>query len=240
MVIQDVAQEGPIPLPDMDKAIVSFGESLEHANKINAGINSSSQAALQTGTDTNELNIQDLNDKMRKDGEPHYERYENSESTNLSGLKINTNLKYSERLPEDGTGNISLHSVTSISPNSIEETDPQSVPLINNELNDFSATNWANQVESFQIDNEPSHGEDQKSSPFIEGNLVYNSTAAINEANNKVNYNYQEILSFVSNSWQQVEKELTSGAGKYYYSKSVSNNKNNSSIAKLNNNVQKH
>ena len=237
MVIQDMAQDGPIPLPDMDKAIVSFGESLEHANKMDYGINSSSQAAHQTsGTDSNELNIQDPNDNMRRDGETHYESYENSESVNLSGLSINTNLKYSE----DGTGNISSHSVTSISPNSIEENDPHNVPL-NNELNDFSATNWAHQVESFQIENEQSHGEDQQSSPFIEGNLVYNSTAAINEANNKVNYNYQEILSFVSNSWQQVEKELTSGApGKYYYSKSVSNNKNNSSIAKLNNNLQKH
>jgi len=237
MVIQDVVQGGQIPLPDMDKAIVSFGESLEHANNMDSGINPSSQAALHTsGTDSNELNIQDPNDNISKAGETHYERYENTESAKLSGLNINTNLKYSE----DGTGNISSHSVTSISPNSIEENDPHCVPL-NNELNDFSATNWAHQVESFQIENEPSHGEDQQSSPFIEGNLVYNSTAAINEANNKVNYNYQEILTFVSNSWQQVEKELTSGApGKYYYSKSVSNNKNNSSIVKLNNNLQKH
>jgi hypothetical protein len=242
MAIQNVAQDEQIPLPDMDRAIVSFGESLEHANKMESGINSSSQAAIQTfGTDSNELNnIQDPNDKMHKDREAHYEIYENLEPMNLSGLNSNTNLNYSEALPEHVTGNIMSHSVTSISPNSLEENDPQSVPL-NNELNDYSATNWPHQLESLQIENETSHGEDQQSSPFIEGNLVYNSTAAINEANNKVNYNYQEILSFVSNSWQQVEKELTSGApGKYYYSRSVSNNKNNSNIAKLNNNVQKH
>ena len=140
-------------------------------------------------------------------------------------------------MPEHGNNVRSSHSVTSISPSSLEENDPRSVPL-SNELNDFSATKWAHQVESFQIESETSHGEGQQSSPFIEGSLVYNSTAAINEANNKVNYNYQEILSFVSNSWQQVEKELTSGApGKCYYSKSGSNNSN---IAKLNNNVQKH
>jgi hypothetical protein len=112
--------------------------------------------------------------------------------------------------------------------------------VVINKLNDYSATNWYHQLESLQIENETSHGEDQQSSPFIEGNLVYNSTAAINEANNKVNYNYQEILSFVSNSWQQVEKELTSGAKvNYYYSNSASTNKAKSNIAKLNNNLQK-
>ena len=235
MVIQGLADDTQIPLPDMDRAIVSFGESLEHATKMDADINSSSQAAFQNfDTDSNELkNNQVANDNKCKDREAHYEKYESSGSINLSGIEVN-NLKYSEEMPEHGNNVRSSHSVTSISPSSLEENDPRSVPL-SNELNDFSATKWAHQVESFQIEIETSHGEGQQSSPFIEGSLVYNTTAAINEANNKVNYNYQEILSFVSNSWQQVEKELTSGApGKCYYSKSVSN------IAKLNNNVQKH
>jgi hypothetical protein len=196
-------------------------------------ITSSQVAHHAFDTDHNELNHSlNPNDNMGSDRDICYEKYEDS-VTQLSELKINTNDKYSEGVfSQVNTGNMATQSITSISPNSSEENDRQSVPF--NELNDFSATNWANEVEKFQMENEVSPGDDQQSASFLEANLLYNTTTSINEAN-KVNYNYQEILSFVSNSWQKMEKELTSGTkGKYYYSKS---NKTNS---KLNNNVQKH
>ena len=227
IISNDSHQERQLPLPDMDEAIVSFGECLEQATPINSGAEPSSQIAPHTfNTDDNELNDQDPNDKMRSDKNICYEEYERPGSPNSLALKINTYV------------DVAQQSTISVSPNSSEGKNPHSVPL-SNELDDFSATNWANEIaEKVQMEADPSQGVDEPSS-FIQGNLVYNANAECNETNSKVNYNYQEILSFVSNSWQQVEKELTAGANvNYYHSNAEPNNKANSSIVKLNKNVQ--
>lgn len=229
IVSQDITQ-GNIPLPDMDRAIISFGECPNQEISLVPDVNASQINPHVFDADNNELNNgQNANDKRNSD----YGRYSNT-CDMPAGLEYNSNIRYSgEGFNQDNAGNImTAQSVTSASTNSSEENYPQSVPL-NNELNDFSATNWAS-----QIDNGVSADDEKRPESFLEANLLY-SAAAINEAN-KVNYNYQEILSFVSNSWEKVEKELMSGAGgKYYYSRSVPNNKNTSNIAKLNN-VQKH
>ena len=233
---QNAYQEEQVPLPAIDGAILSFGECLEQGTVIDPF------EIDEQNLDTNntELNINHgPSNKLFKDNDISFT---NASYTNLSMLKVNTDIQYSEAMCENPTKNaensaLSLHS---ISPNSSEENNPQYVPL-NNELDNFSATKWANQVnEKLNLETELPVIDQTQSSSFIENNMVYNANPAITDANNKVNYNYQEILSFVSNSWQQMEKELTSGAkGKYYYSKAASNNKPNSGIAKFNNSVQK-
>ena len=224
-------QQHNLPLPDMDRAIISFGECPDQNISTVPNVNASYQITphvfdsdnneLTTGHDTNDVRISDS-----------YGRYPNS-SGMTAGLKYDSNMGYvGEGLTQETSGNtVNTQSIASASTNSSEENFPQSVPL-NDELNDFSATNWASQLE-----NGVSADDEKQPESFLEANFIYNTTA-VNEAN-KVNYNYQEILSFVSTSWEKVEKELMSGAkGKYYYSKSVPS-KSTSNIAKLNN-VQKH
>jgi len=224
-------QQHNLPLPDMDRAIISFGECPDQNINTVPNVNASYQITPHVfDSDNNELTTgQDTNDVRISDS---YERYPNS-SGMTSGLKYDSNMGYvGEGLTQETSGNmVNTQSIASASTNSSEENYPQSVPL-NDELNDFSATNWASQLE-----NGVSADDEKQPESFLEANFIYN-TPAINEAN-KVNYNYQEILSFVSTSWEKVEKELMSGAkGKYYYSKSVPS-KSTSNIAKLNN-VQKH
>ena len=229
---RNIPQQGNISLPDMDRAIISFGECPEQNNGLVSNMIASSQITPHVfNADSNELtNSQDANDNKRNP--ESYQKYPNTCGMS-AGLEYNSNIRFTgEGLAQDGSGNMmATQSIASVSTNSSEENYPQSVPL-NTELNDYSATNWANEME-----NEESADDEKQSESFLEANLLYNPSA-IGEAN-KVNYNYQEILSFVSNSWEKVEKELVSGAkGKYYYSRSVPN-KNTSNIAKLNN-VQKH
>ena len=229
--IRNISQQNNLPLPDMDRAIISFGECPDQNISMVPDVNASCQISthifdgdsneLMTGRDANDARI----------SEP-YESYQSACGITTE-LKYNANLGYTgEGIVQDTEGNMmNTQSIASASTNSSEENYPQSVPL-NNELNDFSATNWASQIEN------GAPGDDEKQpQSFFDANLIYN-TAAINEAN-KVNYNYQEILSFVSTSWEKVEKELMSGAkSKYYYSRAVPN-KTTSNFAKLNN-IQKH
>ena len=239
---QEMPRKEDRALPDIDGAILSFGESFEQNNHRDLGVKASTQVVSHTfDTNENELsNGQDSMENMRN-VKNTYLKNEKSGSCDLLAFQVNANAEpCEEKLTQDSAKNRNnaSQSITPASINSCEENISVGVPL-NDELNDFSATNWANEVaKKFQLETESSHSDDPQSSSFIEANLTYDTNAAINEANSKATYNYQEILSFVSNSWQQMEKELTSGTkGKYYYSKSGSNNKPNSSIAKLNNNV---
>ena len=227
-----------LPLPDMDEAIVSFGECFEQATPLSSGVEPSSQLSPHNVNKNNELSNGPNQDQMRSDKNICYERYQKPGMPNIPGKKMDS-VKYpAVASNQNGSGNVDIAKESIISDNLSEGSCSNAVPL-NNETDKFSASNWAEEVDDqVNIEGEASTPVEEPASG-MQDNLACKRKAEITEINNKVNYNYQEILSFVSNSWQQVEKQLTSGRkANYYYSNSKSNNKANTSIAKANNNLK--
>ena len=208
----------------MDEAIVSFGECLEEMTPTDSG-SAFTLAPQNYDTGDNELR-DDAEDQVESgtiSSDKNYcsEKYDmlGSSSPSLFKIKLN-NVKSSTATSQpEATGNVDI---CENSPDAPQEKN------INN-LDGFAATNWADEVaEKVQFETEGPI-EPQTPSTFIPGNMYNSNVSSSIESNSKVNYNYQEILDFVNNSWNQVkEKKLSSGASvNYHASNSVANNKAN-------------
>ena len=79
-------------------------------------------------------------------------------------------------------------------------------------------TNFMTDQRAANVNTEVKVKDNQHIQHEIYRNTVYEEGPVSKSNTVKVNYNCQEILSFVSNSWQKVENELASGTNIFYYS----------------------
>jgi hypothetical protein len=207
------AQVEPIPLPDMDDAIVSFGAPNMNAPPHALNIN---QKELITEVEyTEESSVKNSFEEQPDEilSNPGFQ-IDADEDGKTPPMKLEVTNK---NLPSRSTAYSQSPGFSE--KNNFNCNNNNDASMTN--LDYYAATNWANQAaETGRIDT------------AIELS-VENQPAYYIPNSNKVNFNYQDILKFVSSGWSKVEKELMSDSGNAvnYYSP---NNNNTPSAANPN------